>query len=81
MKDELPESFKKGLEATERGEAQKTTPTVAKEATPSDKKQETTLTNDKDKVSKIVSWHDSISASEECALNSKLKIDAVDLLK
>ena len=52
MKDELPESFKKGLEAMERGEAQKTAPTADKEATPTEKsKKETTPTHDKDKVS------------------------------
>ena len=52
MKDELPESFKKGLEAMERGNGQKTTPTADKEATPTDKsKKESTPTHDKDKVS------------------------------
>ena len=53
MKDELPESFKKGLEAMERerGEGQKTTPTADKEAMSTEKsKKETTPTHDKDKV-------------------------------
>ena len=53
MKDELPESFKKGLEAVEREESlHKTTPTTAKETTPSDKTaQGTTPTLEKEKVS------------------------------
>ena len=59
MKDELPESFKKGLEAMEKGEAQKTTPTADKQATPTEKsKKETTPIHDKDKVSITLWSHD-----------------------
>jgi hypothetical protein len=50
MKDELPESFKKGLEAMER-DGQKTTPSADKKATPTEKSEkETTPTLDKDKA-------------------------------
>ena len=60
MKDELPESFKKGLEAVERAESQKTTPTTAKETTPTEKTpQESTPAHEKDKVSNLMLWsHD-----------------------
>ena len=50
MKDELPESFKKGLESAEKEEAQKTTPTSDKEATPPQKtspREEATPTEEK----------------------------------
>ena len=51
MKDELPDSFRKGLESAEKEEAQKATPTSA---TPSEKTsvatKEATPTDNKDKV-------------------------------
>ena len=74
MKDELPESFKKGLEAMER-DGQKTTPSADKEATPTEKsKKETTPIQDKDKVSvlghMIFTVLQPIRFFEGCALNS-----------
>ena len=50
MKDELPESFKKGMEASDKEESRKTTPTSDKEATPPEKRssrKEATPTDDK----------------------------------
>lgn len=70
MKDELPESFKKGLEAMEK-DRQKTTPSADKEATPTEKsKKETTPTQDKDKVSVTLTVLQLIRFFKGCALYS-----------
>lgn len=69
MKDELPESFKKGLEAMEK-DRQKTTPSAEKEATPTEKsKKETTPTQDKDKVLITFTIIQLIRFFKGCALN------------